>query len=403
MAKKLTLWHRGKKIILWAHRWLGIISGLIVLIVSLTGCIYVFEQEIRDIFQNKYYYVAESTAPKMNLLQVKQIVQTQFPKEKINAIRFLETRDAACIIITKKDKAISLNPYTGAIIGIRNTKEDFLSVVLRLHRTLLLGEAGKLIIKWNVLIFFILCISGLVLWWPKQIKFFKRAATINFKTKNWKAFNWDLHSVLGFYGLLFLLLISLTGIFFAFDSVKNMLKAATNQPKGKKEEKLKSNPDNNKTFDLDAAYQQMKSDYPGSTETVIVMPKDSIEPLRINMQYPYTIIRKQNQLFFDQYSGEVLKKSLHKNYNTYDKISRSNYQLHTGDMPGLGIGSKIIFFLASLFAASLPVTGFLIWWGRNNKKKATSKEDKKNVLAAYLQKKRLSNIIVDGVGIKYRT
>jgi len=154
-------------------------------------------------------------------------------------------------------------------------------VVLRLHRTLLLGEVGKQIIKWNVLIFFILCISGLVLWWPKQKKFFKRAVTINLKTKNWKAINWDLHSVLGFYGLLLLLLISLTGMFFAFDSVKNWVRTATNQPTGKKEEKLKSNPGNAKIFALDMAYQQMKSDYPGAKETIIVMPKDSIEPLRI--------------------------------------------------------------------------------------------------------------------------
>ncbi len=393
MAKKLTFWQRGKANILWAHRWLGIVSGLVVLVVSITGCIYVFEQELRDVFQRKYYYVAESNTSKMNLQQLQQIIKTQFPKERINVIRFEEKKDAACIIITKNNKAISLNPYTGTIIGARNTTTDFLSVVLRLHRTLLLGEVGKQIIKWNVLIFFILCISGLVLWWPKQKKFFKRAVTINFKTKNWKAFNWDLHSVLGFYGLLLLLLISLTG--------KNLVRTATHQPTGKKEEKLKSKPGNAKIFTLDMAYQQMKSDYPGAKETIIVMPKDSIEPLRITMQYPYTIIRKQNQLFFDQYSGDVLKKTLYEKYTTYDKISRSNYQLHTGDIPGLGIGSKIIFFLASLFAASLPVTGFLIWWGRNKKKKkANVKEGKQSIIAAYLKSKKMSKIMVDKDGIK---
>ncbi|MHA4810010.1 PepSY domain-containing protein [Flavitalea flava] len=56
MAKKLTLRQRSRSAILWAHRWLGIVSGLIMLIVALTGCIYVFEQELRDTFQSKYYY-----------------------------------------------------------------------------------------------------------------------------------------------------------------------------------------------------------------------------------------------------------------------------------------------------------------------------------------------------------
>ncbi|MEO7990252.1 MAG: PepSY-associated TM helix domain-containing protein [Chryseolinea sp.] len=41
-------------------------------------------------------------------------------------------------------------------------------------------------------------------------------------------------------------------------------------------------------------------------------------------------------------------------------------------MPG-----KILAFFASLIAASLPVTGFYIWWGRRNKNKV----EKENVSA----------------------
>ena len=36
------------------------------------------------------------------------------------------------------------------------------------------------------------------------------------------------------------------------------------------------------------------------------------------------------------------------------------YQNH----PALGIAGKVLAFFASLIAASLPVSGFLIWWGR---------------------------------------
>ena len=189
----------------------------------------------------------------MDLHQLQQIVHARFPKDSISSIRFEEKANAAYIFTAKKDRAISVNPYTGEIIGVRNTKKDFLKTVLRLHRTLLLGDVGKQIVKWNSLIFLILCISGLVLWWPKQKRFFKRAATINFKTKNRKAFNWDLHSVLGFYGLFVLVLISLTGMFFAFDGVKDLVRIATNQPTGKKEEKLRSIPIPGAGFPLDIA------------------------------------------------------------------------------------------------------------------------------------------------------
>jgi uncharacterized iron-regulated membrane protein len=44
-----------------------------------------------------------------------------------------------------------------------------------------------------------------------------------------------------------------------------------------------------------------------------------------------------------------------------------NYDIHVGAIGG--ITGKVIAFLASLMAASMPVTGFMIWWGRRKKTK----------------------------------
>ena len=52
-----------------------------------------------------------------------------------------------------------------------------------------------------------------------------------------------------------------------------------------------------------------------------------------------------------------------------------NYDIHVGAIGGLP--GKVLAFLLSAIIASLPVTGFLIWWGRRNKeKKANSKKEK---------------------------
>ncbi|XHR95061.1 PepSY domain-containing protein [Mucilaginibacter sp. UC70_90] len=37
-----------KKTLLFIHRWLGFITGLVVFIVSITGCIFCFQDEIQD-------------------------------------------------------------------------------------------------------------------------------------------------------------------------------------------------------------------------------------------------------------------------------------------------------------------------------------------------------------------
>lgn len=354
------------------HLWLGLISGIVVVIVSITGALYVFEEEARNIFQRKYYHVAKPGVQRQTIEQLGAGVQKAYPDEKITSVRMFEREDGTYIFTTKTSKAISVDPYTGAVIGHRNLKTDFFSVVLDIHRHLAMGKVGGEIVKWNVLIFFILCISGLVLWWPKQKRFWKQATRINFKTKNWKRFNWDLHSVLGFYALLVLFLISLTGLFFAFDTTRNVVRFLTNQPQPKKEEKLASRPDGEQKFTPDQAYRYTSSSYPGSYETIVFIPADSAAALRVLSRYPYAVVARLNNIYFDQYSGKLLRANLYSNYTAYDKVSRSNYDFHTGRIRVLGLGSKIIYFLVSMIAASLPVTGFLIWLGRKKKKKAQS-------------------------------
>jgi uncharacterized iron-regulated membrane protein len=53
--------------------------------------------------------------------------------------------------------------------------------------------------------------------------------------------------------------------------------------------------------------------------------------------------------------------------NRGEHLVESNYDIHVGAI--LGLPGKILAFLASLICASLPVTGFMIWWGRRHNKR----------------------------------
>ena len=363
-----------KYLIRQLHLILGLSSGLIVFIVAIAGSLYIFEEEGRDIFQHRFYHVENPGNARLPFQHMMDTVKTHFPKEKITSIRFKEAKDAAIIFYIKKDRAVSINPYTSKVIGVQNLKSDFFTVDLNLHTHLLLGDTGAIIIKCNVLIFFIMCISGLILWWPKQRRFFRQAATINFKTGNWKRLNWDLHRVLGFYALVVLLIISWTGIFFVYDSAKSMVAFITHSPLPKKEKKLKSKPVKNKHYTLDDAYGYMRSTYPGAEESFLTPATDSAAAIRVLMRYPYTVMRRQNSVYFNQYSGKILKAELDNNHTAYDAVAQSNYNLHTGRFRVIGIGSKIIWFICGLTAASLPVTGFMIWLGRRKKYKPQLKQ-----------------------------
>ncbi len=71
-------------------------------------------------------------------------------------------------------------------------------------------------------------------------------------------------------------------------------------------------------------------------------------------------------LVFDKYSGKLLSNKPHAKLSTAEKYSNANYDIHTGSY--FGLFGKIIWFIAGLICTSLPVTGFLVWWGKQKKK-----------------------------------
>ena len=63
-----------KKLILKIHLWLGLASGLIVVILGITGCLYVFEEELRPIVHD-YYYTDQVKDKKLPISQIIEIAK----------------------------------------------------------------------------------------------------------------------------------------------------------------------------------------------------------------------------------------------------------------------------------------------------------------------------------------
>ncbi len=65
MKKKTKKKNYLKSYISTLHLWLGLSSGLIVFIISITGCIYAFQKEIQDATQSFRYVkeIREKTIP----------------------------------------------------------------------------------------------------------------------------------------------------------------------------------------------------------------------------------------------------------------------------------------------------------------------------------------------------
>ncbi|WP_262410566.1 PepSY-associated TM helix domain-containing protein [Flavobacterium johnsoniae] len=84
--------------------------------------------------------------------------------------------------------------------------------------------------------------------------------------------------------------------------------------------------------------------------------------------YPHTLrYDHQSNYYFHPNDGKLIQSDPYHSKTLGLQVVEMNYGIHTGqilDLPG-----KIIAFTVSLIASALPVSGFVIWFGRRKKSK----------------------------------
>jgi uncharacterized iron-regulated membrane protein len=380
-----------KSILLVLHRWLGLITGLVVLVLSVTGCLFVFHQEISEVVRSDLYYIDEGTNTQQTL-PVKELEQKAADALGIERLPYglttykdpdrnwsgmnYEARDEFAWTyfgMMEDYRTVYINPYTGEIEGIHNEKADFFQIVKGIHWSLLLSTSiGQPIVVWSTLIFIVLLITGVVLWWPK--KWNKAGWQKSFKIKwgaSWKRVNYDLHNVLGFYFLTLALVIAFTGLYWYFPSAQKALYfIGTGEfklpPDEHKQYISAASPDQGVDSPMQVAYRKAWNQYPEANRISFIAPADSQATITTTVYPDGQTYYEHFHMYYDQFTGELIAGEDYDSKNAGEKLLAMNYDIHVGAIGG--IPGKIIAFVASLVCASLPVTGFLIWWDRQKRK-----------------------------------
>ena len=376
-----------KKIIGQIHLWLGLVSGLVVFVLGITGCIWAFEEEITSwAYADKLFVDASEVSGPLplseNLKAAQGVLGPEIPiqrayiknrKDRSYYFRHYSEKEVVTGIWywdeIKDYMVVYTDPYTAAVLSKKDQTFEFFKFVLALHWSLLLkNDIGQPIVGTATLIFVVMLITGLLLWWPQNKKALKMRTWFRWKpTTKWRRKNYDLHNVLGFYSMFLVVFIALTGLMWAFDWFSDSVAWVANGGKIPEEtpaaeskivRTLTDNP-------LDIVYGTLRHNYPDADKYYIYFPKDSLETLSAYVAFDD---RTQNvRLEFDQYSGKRLASEGWEDKTNGEKVWAYNYDIHVGAIGGLP--GKVIAFFLSLFSASLPVTGFLIWYGRKFKKR----------------------------------
>lgn len=377
------------------HLWLGLGVGFLIFIISITGALFVFKDEIENFTRQDVIYHNEQNIDRKEVLPIRTLekavveqVKEKYPVHWVNIP--IDKKMSYLFYWYEHDpeawnyfdefpiyKAAYVNPYTGKVLETYDEKNGFFQIVKMIHWSYLLKQSwGTYLVGIPVIIFMIMLISGIILWWPKNKAARKQRFSFKWQNvKSWKRKNYDLHNVLGFYASIFALIFSITGLFYAFFFVQAAIYFIFSGGKTQYPDfssiKTKAPIELRTEGTLDKISNTVKAKYPDSYGFSI----DLGHPHMDDHEHPHFEVyvkhlsysyHKSSSLIFDENSGDLLHTHDMKDKNFGEKAVGANYDIHVGSI--LGFPTKIIAFMVSLICASLPVTGFMIWWGRRKKK-----------------------------------
>ena len=402
-----------KKIIRTIHLYLGLASGLVIAVVCLTGAILVFEKEwVETIYRERYFVAKQKEDARRTLDEIVGYVQKRFPEANINSLKIYRNADRTIEIYytdktgqqqikakyenpagkaidqvcpdasikqkeknggndtrkkekRKEVKQLFLDPYSGNIVASVNISNSFFKQVEMLHRRLLLGEVGNQVVKISVVLFVVILLTGIVLWWPKNRNLLRQRLSWKINA-SWKRINHDWHVVTGFYTSIFLLVIALTGLTFAYKWLGNGIFKITGsselRPAPPKLDTEKILP-----FPYERIFRKVKESDPEAAYYQFKFPHEAGEAISVSLlQKERKNENARDVLYFDA-AGNLVGRTNFNDLNVGHKFKSIMLPIHKGNLGGLF--SKVLAGICALAGFTFPFTGLLLWLNRLKKKR----------------------------------
>ena len=354
------------------HLILGLGTGILFFVIALSGALYSWEPELSHIIYHQQ--VKEEDKPYITISDIKNTLQKSFPEGDFRTALYRDKGSTIEVLlyIPGTYYHAQLNPYTAELIHLQDMKKGWLNNLKNLHRNLLLGPPGREVVHWITLAAMLMLITGLVIWWPISGKPGKNKFSINW-TVSPKKLNYDLHNILGFYSTWVLIFIIGTGVYWGFAVVKDAIKDLSGEKEITYEIPLSKIPDAQRALRKDNVLNQLVASYQAKykdSDVRISIPHQENEAIQVSVLESGKGENTVNHYFHDQYNGEIIQgkfaNGLAQDRSTFSTINGLAYEIHFGSVWGLP--GRILASLASLIGASLPITGFLVWFHKRKMK-----------------------------------
>lgn len=351
-----------RKIVLQVHLYLGLVAGLFLIVLGLTGSIMAFEGDIDHWLHPGMWYVADGPQP-LPEGELIAAVERQFAPARVAVAQLSQRRNLAQSMQLTDRSAVTVNPYTGAVLGRRTgpTRTDrWLGTIHQIHLRLAgdfrapWARAGKLAVSYAGLALVVLVPTGLILWWRrKRVSIYWKAS--------WFKILFDTHQVIGIYAGVFLWVAAFTGILIGFDWGETAIYALTHSHRPNFGRPPASGPaPGAQPIGVDRAIAVARAAIPNAAVDMLFLPQNANGAYGVVLRVPEeTSGSAHSSVVVDQFSGKALEVHNFLTDSEGYRWIRFNRSIHTGDIGGLA--GHIVMSLSSLLLVVMVVTGIVIW------------------------------------------
>lgn len=342
-----------KKIFKW-HSWLGLISGIFLLLISLSGGIILFHQPIHLQLNNEVLTI-KPDQKRLSYDSLMAIVKLNYSDYDFNGFPDFTTDPTKAVAVSidqyNKYKTIYINPYSGAILG--QPKNKFADWIYRFHYSFQIGKVGEWLAMLISLCLFGSVITGFLVYRNHIVDILLFRTKLSFK--DWKVASSALHRMFGVWALVFNFIMAITGFY---------LMLYLFSPEDENVAKQQDNP--KYTFSVDSAIAFAHDTLPDFTINYVKTPRgetDSTLSVWGNLAGAWYLGNYATNVDFNVFTKKITDITKEKQLDGLTKTQLTLSTLHFGHYAGL-VGEIIYLFMA-LFTSTISITGFLLWWKRS--------------------------------------
>lgn len=364
-----------RKILFWCHLTAGLVAGVVIFIMSVTGALLSFQPQIEEFTEREARFVVISeNAQRLDAQTLlEQVLVAKPDLQPTNLTVYGEANKAVALAVGREGN-VYVNPYTGEITGeSAKTTRAFFRTTTDWHRWLAADGDNRPIARAVTgacnLAFLFLAISGVYIWFPRKWSWRHFKAVMMFRPKlkgKARDFNW--HNTIGFWTSLVLIILTVTAAVISYNWARDLLYTMTgNEPPRPAQRVPQPNSAENKKepfavpANINALWERAEAQAPQAKFIALRLPLEKEAAFTIDEGKSWNPFGR-SRLTLDAETTEVTTWEAYNDQNAGRQLQSWFRFTHTGE--SFGIVGQTIGFLACIGGAFLVWTGFSLAWRR---------------------------------------